>query len=163
MFASPGGDTARIRFAGVRRDPMVLRATPNESDGEEAVRRFFEDVELSRHLPAGTSARDAVAVVLGTLLRRVTGGQARHFVRALPSALRDILGSSAEHRAEAPEGFNRDMYLRRVSMLLGTSEESVERLARDIFLAMHRHLGTIDVGDVATQLPDDLERLWVHP
>lgn len=147
---------------------MAERATLAEQSGgdradDEAAIRFFEDVGMSRYLPAGVSADDAVAVILCTLLRRVTGGLARDFVGIMPSALRTVLGSCAERRTETPEGFNRDMYLRRVSMLLGTTEEVAERLARDIFLAMHRHLSRVGVDDVAGQLPEDLERMWSNP
>jgi uncharacterized protein (DUF2267 family) len=112
-------------------------STASTGADAEAGNRFFGDVGASRWLPPGVPALDAVTVVVCTLLRRVTGGLARELIRSAPQPVRDALHTCTERRPEAPEGFNRDMYVRRIGMLLGLAEDRAELLARDVFLAIH--------------------------
>jgi uncharacterized protein (DUF2267 family) len=128
-----------------------------------SVERFFGRIEQSRVLPSSISVLDAVSAVLCTLSQRVTAGEARDFVAAMPPDLEALLAPCVLHRDERPETFGRVEFLRRVADHLRIEPVQAEALARAVFAAMNEELPRGQIDDVESQLPPDLKDLWRPP
>jgi uncharacterized protein (DUF2267 family) len=130
---------------------------------DRASQTLFVDLAEGGALPAGTSARDAVAAALCTLAHGLGVEPARDLEGALPEGLRSLLRRGAGHRLEPQEPFDRRAYLALVARTLAMTEGQAESLARAVFAALHAQIPRAVVDDVASQLPADLRDLWLRP
>jgi len=119
------------------------------------------EIERRVALPAGTTSAQAFAVVMGTLSRRLTLGEARHLVQALTRDVSPLIEPSLHDRAESPEPFGLDELLIRVSSELHTDQPEV--IVRTVVLAVERHLSARVFKHVRSQLPTDLRQIWTAP
>lgn len=133
---------------------------PYTAVGQDEVERFFRDIEESGALPYGIESERAVSTVVGTLLARVTGGQAREFVNSMPPRIRELLRSQVEARTEEPAVFDRDAYLQRVADQLAIDRGEAESLANTVFAAVNDYMPSKEIDDVESQLPPDMKELW---
>lgn len=120
----------------------------------------MREIEGAGVLPAGVSGAQALSAVLCVLVQRLSGGEARDLVEALPAGLRPLVEPCARHRGEEGERFDRAEFLRRVAAHLHVTVAQAEAIARGVFAAVQRTLPAKKVHDVASQLPRDLEELW---
>jgi uncharacterized protein (DUF2267 family) len=119
------------------------------------------EVEEQGVLPPGVRGTDAASAVLCVLAQRLTGGEAQDLVAALPKGLRTHLEGCVRYPLEQAEPFDRAEFLRRVANHLQVTEPQAEAIARAVFAAVQRRLPSVEVHDVASQLPRDLKDLWM--
>jgi uncharacterized protein (DUF2267 family) len=119
--------------------------------------------EIERHvaLPEGLSPATAFAVVMCTLSRRLTLGEARHVVQAITRDVRPLLEPCLENREEHPETFGRDELLARVSAELHTDQP--ETIVRAVIHAVEKYLSRQAFKHVRSQLPAEIRTLWTAP
>jgi uncharacterized protein (DUF2267 family) len=122
---------------------------------------MMTEVRSSGTLAAGMTEVEAVRVVLCTLCARISRGEAEGLMLGLPPALRPLLEHCALDRAEPPEVFDRGELLARVAGELQVAPEQAEAIVRAVFTAAQRALRPKVIHDVASQLPLDLQDLWV--
>jgi uncharacterized protein (DUF2267 family) len=67
----------------------------------------------------------------------------------------------ARHRGARGEAFDYDEFLRHVGAHLDVSGPEAEDITRTVFAAVRRRLPAKEQQDVASQLPWDLEQLWL--
>jgi uncharacterized protein (DUF2267 family) len=112
-------------------------------------------------LPAGVCGIEAASAVLCVLAQRLSGGEARDLVAALPEGLRSRVAPCAGHRGQRGERFDLDEFRLRVATHLNVTVAQAEAIARAVFGAVKRTLPTKEVHDIASQLPRELEDLWL--
>lgn len=119
--------------------------------------------EIARHvaLPEGTSPATAFAVVMCTLSRRLTLGEARHVVQAITRDVRPLLDPCLQDRDEHPETFGRDELLARISAELHTDQ--AEPIVRAVIHAVEKYLSRQAFKHVRSQLPAEIRTLWTAP
>jgi uncharacterized protein (DUF2267 family) len=123
--------------------------------------RVFEEIKGSGLLPPDVTEADALAAVLCPLCQRLSRGEAKDLLLALPPGLRPLLERCALHRAEEGEKFHREELLQRIAQQLNVSAAQAEAIARLVFTALQRALPAKEIRDVASQLPSDLQSLWI--
>jgi uncharacterized protein (DUF2267 family) len=123
--------------------------------------RVFAEIERAGVLPPNVDVADAFMAVMCIVSQRLSGGEARHVLLGLPSALRPLVTTCMLHRAEWAERFDRDDLLRRVAEHLRTSPSATELVVRAVLRAVKQCLPEKDVEDTASQLPHDLGALWL--
>jgi uncharacterized protein (DUF2267 family) len=159
----PDIDTASqeelTRALGIGEDVGGERRDRNESPGSAAA-SVEAEIEQQRVLPPGVRGTDAAAAVLCVLAQRLSGGEARDLILALPAGLLPGVEACARHRGARVEAFDYDEFLRRVAAHLEVSQPEAEEIARTVFAAVQRTLPVKERRDVASQLPWDLEQLW---
>lgn len=142
---------------------MPVTHMSNEQNLDPKTEAFFRDIAESGALPDGVSAATATKTVLCHLLQRVSGGEARDFVRAAPPTLRTLLTPCVATHAEKPSTFDCATFLDRVAGELHVPRDTAARMSRAVFAAVQRHLSRKEDDDVEAQLPKDLRELWRHP
>ncbi len=99
--------------------------------------------------------------VMCTFSRRLSGGEARNLLLALPNTLRPLVGACMLHRTETAARFDEREFVGELAEHPQTTPELATRLAPAVFAAVKRWLPEKDVEDAAGQLPTDLRSLWV--
>lgn len=132
-----------------------------ETEAADQPHPLLAEVARRIALPEGISAATAFTVVMSNLSRRLTLGEARHVVRALPPDVRPLLEPSLLDRAEEPERFGRDELFARIARDLPTDRP--EAVAREVIRTTERYLSKQAFKHVRSQLPADLNRLWTAP
>jgi uncharacterized protein (DUF2267 family) len=82
-------------------------------------------------------------------------------VAALLKGLRAYVDSCVRYPLDQAEVFDRAEFLRRVAAHLHVTEPQAEAIARAVFPAVRRRLPSVEVHEVASQLPRDLKDLWM--
>ena len=141
---------------------MGDRRTPEADPASDAATLPVGEAEIERSgaLPRGMSGAHAAAAVLCVLAQRLSGGEARDLLLALPVSFRARVQACARHRGEHGEAFDYDEFLRRVAAHLDVSGPQAEEIVRAVFAAVSRTLPAKERHDVASQLPQDLEQPW---
>jgi uncharacterized protein (DUF2267 family) len=138
-----------------------------EKDGQGAAEpgeQFVEIVESEALLPAHVTARAAIETVLGTLVGRLTAGEAHQLLVSLPTSVRPMLTRRVHEREGRPVvRLDRAELLASVADALGVAPAHAEQISAAVFTAARAVLPA-DVQDhVADQLPQDLKDLWRTP
>jgi uncharacterized protein (DUF2267 family) len=140
--------------------------TPNrESGGPEELRsaeRFLAHIERSGVLPPTMTPAEAASAALCVLSRRVTGGEAEDLREAMPGPLRYLFERCPRDRADPPEVFDRQGFLRRVAEQLAVAPSRARSIALAVFEALQEEVPSVgrEIDDVESQLPADLKDLW---
>ncbi|MCZ7681604.1 MAG: DUF2267 domain-containing protein [Sandaracinaceae bacterium] len=170
-------DQARHVGSQLPRDLQVLwgaaaRSTPHPPKSEAALahparevpRAYADALERTGALPSETTPTRAVAAVLCTLAMRLSRGEARALAGWLPPELRGFIRPCATHGGhDEPEVFDREELVRRVAGQLGATEEQAERITRAVFAKVRGGLPEHEARNVASQLPKDIQALWLAP
>jgi uncharacterized protein (DUF2267 family) len=138
--------------------------TNQEHGAAEPSDQFVEIVESEALLPTHVTARAAIEAVLGTLVGRLTAGEAHQLLMALPISVRPMLARRVHEREGRPVvRLDRAELLARVADALGVAPAHAEQISAAVFSAARAELPE-DVQDhVADQLPQDLKELWRTP
>jgi len=134
--------------------------TEQERRAAEPGDQFVEIVESEALLPAHVTARAAIEAVLGTLVGRLTAGEAHQLLVSLPASVRPMLARRVHEREGRPVvRLDRAELLARVADALGVAPAHAEQISAAVFSAARAELPA-DVQDhVADQLPQDLKDL----
>jgi uncharacterized protein (DUF2267 family) len=143
----------------VKRVAVSARRSPEP----DAARALLDAIQQSGSLPEGATPESVASAVLCTLARRLSGGEARQLVSALPADLQTMLQPCVVHHTELAETFGRLEFLEAVSSHFRPPPEDPEELTRIVFRLVHNHVGVKQISDVASQLPSDLRSLWREP
>jgi uncharacterized protein (DUF2267 family) len=99
-------------------------------------------------------AECAARAVLETLAERIDAGEARDLASLLPPELAPWVATTSP-----AQRFDIDEFIRRVADRAGTDTPAAERLARMVFDALARAVGSDELADVAAELPKDYASL----
>jgi len=141
--------------------PIAARRVADPDELERVRATIYADIEQSGALPAGSDGAEAFVAVMCIFSRRLSGGQARNLLLALPNTLRPLVGACMLHRSEAALPFGEWEFVRHVAEHLETTPELATRLVQAVFAAAKRSLPERDIEDAASQLPVDLRTLWL--
>lgn len=118
-------------------------------------------IQAAGVLPDGVDGVAAFATVIGTLTRRLSRGEAKHFARAFPIDLRPLVEDYLDDRGEHAVRFDHEEYLTLVAHELDTDDvDEAEAVARAVFTAVQDYLRTEVYEHVLRQLPMRLQELW---
>jgi uncharacterized protein (DUF2267 family) len=119
--------------------------------------------EIERHvtLPPGMASADAFTVVTCALSQRLSRGEARHLVQALTPDLRPLVEPCLDGRGEEAEPFGLDVLLARIADELHTDQP--EAILRAVIHATEKFLSEQAFKHVRSQLPADIDGLWMAP
>lgn len=121
-------------------------------------------IEQSVALPHGVTGIGAFVSVVRHLTERLSLGEARHLVNALPSDLRQLVDEHLALRSEHAEAFGKDDFLDRVATDLHAGDRAeAERIAKVVFKQIEEHLPASVFTHVNAQLPRELSDLWALP
>lgn len=127
---------------------------------------IFGDIERSGALPQTLSATQAFAAVMCTLMQRMEHDEGpKELAQRLPLSVRHLVDRCALHR-EQPGGeqrWNAAEFVQRVAEHLNTDLDSAEEITRAVFSAVQRLMSSGERGDVARELPEDLQGMWREP
>jgi uncharacterized protein (DUF2267 family) len=126
-------------------------------------RVFLAQIEQSGSVPEGARPEEVAAAVFCTLARRLSLGESRNLISALPPDIQSTLRPCAAHDREWAAPFGRDEFLREVTSHFEEFPYDPEELVRVVFRAVHSHIGRKHIAAVASQLPGDLKVLWEAP
>ncbi|MDA8165996.1 MAG: DUF2267 domain-containing protein [Desulfobacteraceae bacterium] len=135
---------------------------PSTSPPDPKWERIAREIKSQEMLPAGVEAADAVAAVLCALAQRLSAGEARQLIDALPFWLGPMLRPCAVH-FEAAAPFARGEFLARVAEHLQVESEAAGPLTGAVFAAVRKRLPPKEINDVRTQLPQELREWWGPP
>lgn len=143
----------------VRWAAEALRRLPEP----DAAAAFLKQIEQSGAVPDGATAADAADAVLCTLLRRLSGGEARHLFSVLPPGIQRVVQACADFSREHAEVFGLAEFMGRVRAHFQSPPEDTDELVHVVFRALHSQINHKDVQHVARQLPRQLAEAWRHP
>jgi uncharacterized protein (DUF2267 family) len=122
---------------------------------------IVEMIEKDAALPRGVTGAKAFANVMCLLTKRLSLGEARHLVSSIPEKVRPLLANCLNARGEKGERFDRDRLLYLVGHELGT--DHAEPVVSAVFRAAQKFMDKEVIEHVKSQLPADLQTLWVRP
>jgi uncharacterized protein (DUF2267 family) len=142
----------------------TLEPRPGEQKQESELRyqRFLGDLQRAG-LGSGPRAEQIAVLVLGMLEQRISATEAKDLNEELPWALRDLLRRFERHPRSRPEQFGREEMLARLGAALGIEAAECERVTRAVLQAARTLLSEKEASDVASQIPKDMQDLWVPP
>lgn len=122
---------------------------------------LLNDIVDGVPLPIGVHPEDALAAVMCAFSRRLSGGEARDLLLALPAPVRPLVEHCVLTRDERP-GILRDRreLVLHVADELATSAQLAEQIIAVVLTAVKRLIPNKEQGDIASQLPRDLRALW---
>ncbi len=122
---------------------------------------LLTDITDSVPLPIGVHPEDALTAVMCAFSRRLSGGEARDLLLALPAPVRPLVEHCVLTRDERP-GILRDRreLVLHVADELATSTQLAEQIIAAVLTAVKRLIPIKEQGDIASQLPRDLRTLW---
>lgn len=135
--------------------PEVGRAQPQLD--------LLAEIRKQVPLPRDVTPDRALSAVTCALDQHVTGGESRHLFESLPSGVQPLLAPCLIHRGEPATRFGYDGLVRRVADHVGISREEAERMIPGVMAALSSRLPRVGVEHVASQLPEELRRLWLGP
>ncbi len=128
---------------------------PTRSDAR-ADRIEHEIAEAARELAPDC----ALAAVMSAVTRRMSRGEARRIIDALPARHRAFLAHVARDREEAPEPLGRAEIARAIAAELGLDEQGAEHLARAVLAAVGRALPAGLLEKALRELPPEVAHLF---
>jgi uncharacterized protein (DUF2267 family) len=140
--------------------PGFVDDRPREDELDLVGRRFLAEIEEDGSVPDDKTALDVSTAVLGALARRVSGGEARAFIAALPPILQRQLAPAASHGERPVERFNYAGLRDEVAAQLAVWPEQADHLIQLVFDVARAHVRPTEIEHIASQLPEDLKRLW---
>lgn len=120
----------------------------------------LDEIAASAALPRDVTAVDALRVVMCGLTARLTRGEARALVDALPILLRALVETCVDERGERPETFHRPDLFARVERELHVDHAGP--VVNLVFRVVKSYLRHDQVQRVASNLPKDLSDLWLE-
>ncbi len=156
---SPGG---RARW---RSECILLRAVSIDTTTQPPQVLELEHLErlvaVGLAFPAEASPRHALIATLGTLVERLTAGEARTLLAALPPPLRELLADRVARREGQPVlPLDRAEFLLRVATQLSVTPVCAEQVVLTVFDTLRPWLPRAVVSGVMQQLPHGLKELW---
>ena len=124
-------------------------------------RGMLAEIEADGSIPEGLTALQVTAAVLGALARRVSGGEARAFVDALPPILKYQVAPLASHDEPPAARFDYAEMRDDVAARLAVWPHQADELIQLVFDVVRAHLRPTEVEDVASQLPRELKQRWL--
>jgi uncharacterized protein (DUF2267 family) len=138
--------------------------TEHSRPAAEPSDQFVEIVESEALLPTHVTARAAIEAVLGTLVGRLTAGEAHQLLVALPASVRPMLARRVREREGRPVvRLDRAELVAIVADALGVAPAHAEQISAAVFSAARAELPAAVQDHVADQLPQDLVDLWRTP
>lgn len=119
--------------------------------------RIEKDVAAA--LPGGVEADCAIAAVMGAVTRRMSRGEARRVIGAMPARHRAFLSRLVDERGEEAERLGRPGVLAAIRSDLGGHVDA-ERVAHAVLGAVGRALPQGLLRDALGQLPPEVASLW---
>lgn len=122
---------------------------------------LLTDIAEGVPLPVGVQPEDALTAVMCAFSSRLSGGEARDLLLALPAPVRPLVDHCMLTRDERP-GILRDRHglVLQVADELATSEQLAEQIIAAVLTAVKRMIPIKEHGDISSQLPRDLRTLW---
>jgi uncharacterized protein (DUF2267 family) len=138
-----------------------MTAQSSQSD-LEVLNRLRRTVAANARLPAALTVEDAVSAVMCALTERLTAGEARHVIEALPPAVASTFEVCVLHRGGQPTfKIDRAEFVARVAEHLGVTPAHAELVCSAVFNAVRAELPAEIVMAIAAQLPHGLKELWL--
>jgi uncharacterized protein (DUF2267 family) len=127
----------------------------------ELLHQVLHDVESSGALPDGVSSRRAFVTVLCLFAQRLSGGESKRLLLALPRTVRPLVDRCLLERREAPLTFGADELTANVANELQTDLDEADLVVAAVLAAVTRILPREELDHVASQLPEDLRSVWI--
>lgn len=138
------------------------RPEEREEAGVDAASRVRGIVAVTARLPPDLSVEDAAGAVMGTLAERLTAGEARKLLDAMPPSLRVMVEPFVLDREGRPTTkLDRAAFIARVGERLGVIPAHAEIICEAVFQAVRRELPQEAVVHVARELPRGVAQLWL--
>ena len=129
---------------------------------DPATERFFAEVQHAGGSPRGLSSADVTTAVLCPFMLRITLGEVRDLLAALPATLRALLEDCVRRSDRRPAVFDADQFFRMVRYRLpDITLEEADDIVRAVFAALQSLLPEKNQRAIASQLPRDLKGMWV--
>ena len=150
-------------MANHRQEPVTeqRRLQRHESRVSQTWRNFLIDLRSATSLDAEAAA-DAAVSVLCRLEERITGEEARDLEAQLPVKLQQLLADACG-QVEAIHKLNRYQFVASVALDLGVPDAEAETLVHAVFATVRSHISEGEARDVQSQLPKDLQSVWMQP
>jgi uncharacterized protein (DUF2267 family) len=150
-------------MANHRQEPVTeqRRLQRRESRVSQTWHNFLIDLRSATSLDAEAAA-DAAVSVLCRLEERITGDEARDLEAQLPVKLQQLLAEACG-QVEAIHKLNRYQFVASVALDLGIPDAEAEFLVHAVFATVRSHISEGEARDVQSQLPKDLQALWMQP
>jgi uncharacterized protein (DUF2267 family) len=150
-------------MANHRQEPVTeqRRLQRRESRVSQTWHNFLIDLRSATSLDAEAAA-DAAVSVLCRLEERITGDEARDLEAQLPVKLQQLLAEACG-QVEAIHKLNRYQFVASVALDLGIPAAEAEFLVHAVFATVRSHISEGEAHDVQSQLPKDLQALWMQP
>ncbi len=145
-----GGPAESPRAPGVQRRLARTEAT---------YRRLLSQVREEAGLDSAEDAKVALEVVIGSLLRRITPGEAKDFIAQLPSLLQPTL---ATWISGPDRSIDRAAIEREVASRLGVDTARAAQIVASVSATVAQRVTPGQVKDLQSQLPQDLRELFAE-
>jgi uncharacterized protein (DUF2267 family) len=132
------------------------------STDPELLRHVLRDIEGSGALPTTVTAREAFRTVMCLFGQRLSGGEAKNLLLGLPRTVRPLVERCMLDRREKALLFARDELAAAVSAELGVRLDEADAIVVAVVGAVTRILPREEIDHVASQLPEDLRRIWAE-
>ncbi len=161
-------EPARYKSAGVTHPEATARPPTGVPRGERAAKRraaraassytrLLKLVQTRTGLTGREPAEVALKVVLGSVCRRVTPEEARHFIAQLPSLLKEGL---SEHLGGPDRQITRATMEREVAALLGVDATFAQDIVEGVAGAIADSISAGQMEELKGQLPAELKSLF---
>jgi uncharacterized protein (DUF2267 family) len=138
-------------------------AGPGSNRAGQTMSAFLQQIHHTGLLRSTVAASDVATAVLCTLLLTIPRAEARNFLSAIPSTLRNLLYVCAAPRRVEAEVVGREQVLRTIADRLRIEPEGAELVARIVLAAAQNWLPRKQVEQLRLQLGPDLRDLWAPP
>lgn len=143
-----GGPAESPRAPGVQRRVARVEAT---------YRRLLSQVREEAALDSAEDAKVALEVVIGSILRRITPGEARDFIAQLPSLIQPEL---AKWISGPDRSIDRAAIEREIRSRLDVDEARAAHIVAAVSATVAQRVSPGQVKDLQSQLPQDLRDLF---
>lgn len=116
--------------------------------------------ELAANLPRGINTQCALVAVMRAITRRMSRGDARRIVGAMPERHRALLARFVDERDERAADLGRAEILAAIASDLRIDATAAEHVAQAVLGALSRALPQELVRNTLAQFPPDVTRLW---
>jgi uncharacterized protein (DUF2267 family) len=149
-------------MASHRQEPVTeqRRLQRREARASQTWRNFLMDLRSATALDAEAAADTAVSV-LCRLEERLTDEEARDLEAQLPVKLQQMLAEACG-QVDAIHKLNRYQFVASVALDLGIPDAKAEHLVRAVFATVRSHISEGEARDVRSQLPKDLQAVWMQ-
>lgn len=140
------------------------RQEPPSDVEHDARARVLSHIAERASLPPAVTPAAAATAVLGTLIERLTPGEAHELFASTPASLQPLIELCiARREARGTERLERAAFLDRVARELGVTPAHAETISAVVFASVRAELPLELLDDVAHQLPRSLQHLWQFP